>query len=269
MSIKLIAIDLDGTLLNNQKKISTATKQAIVRALEKDIAIVLATGRPFIGMRYALNQLDLRREGQFCISNNGALIHRNVEGECIAETTLGNEDYRYFEALSRELDVHFHAFSKQNLYTANKDISRFSVRESSLTEIPLHYCAVEEMDKGIRFPKLMMIDEQAVLNAAIDQLPAQLYDQYTIIKSTPNFLEILDKRVNKGAALRNVAERLNIPREQIMAIGDEENDIAMLQYAGCGVAMGNAISPLKNMAQFVTKTNEEDGVACAIEQLAL
>ncbi len=269
MAIKLIAIDMDGTLLNPQHLITPAVKEAIARAIEQGVHIVLTTGRPLVGIQRYLMELDLQREGQYCISNNGALVHRATDGKCIAEVTLTFDDYLYFEQLARELGVHFQALDKASLYTANKDISEYTIHEASLTGIPLRYRSVEEMDRGLTFPKVMMIDSPAVLDAAIKRLPQQATANYTILKSAPYYLEILNKRVNKGEGVRVLAEQLNLSRDEVMAIGDQENDLAMLEYAGTGVAMGNAIDSVKAIAQFVTKTNMEDGVAHAIEKFVL
>lgn len=269
MAIKLIAIDMDGTLLNPQHEITPGVKTALNRAREKGVSIVLATGRPFVGIERYLMELDLQTSGQFCISNNGALVHRAEDGEVVADVTLGYDDYLYVEKLARELGVNFQAFDKSYLYTPNKDISEFTIHESSLTGIPVRYRAVEEMDPTTRFPKLMMIDKPALLDAAIAKLPQHAHQTYTILKSAPYYLEILDRRVNKGYGVKMLAEKLGLKAEEVMAIGDQENDLAMIEYAGTGVAMGNAIESVKQIAQFVTKTNREDGVAHAIEKWVL
>ncbi|KTR50120.1 sugar phosphatase [Pantoea ananatis] len=269
MAIKLIAIDMDGTLLNPQHEITPAVKTALNRAREKGVSIVLATGRPFVGIERYLQELDLQADGQYCISNNGALVHQAKDGEVVADVTLGFDDYLYVEKLARELGVHFQAFDKSHLYTPNKDISEFTIHEASLTGIPVRYRAVEEMDPATRFPKLMMIDKPALLDAAIAKLPEQAHQTYTILKSAPYYLEILDRRVNKGYGVKMLAEKLGLKAEDVMAIGDQENDLAMIDYAGTGVAMGNAIESVKNIAQFITKTNREDGVAHAIEKWVL
>lgn len=269
MAIKLIAIDMDGTLLNPQHEITPAVKAAIGRARDKGVSIVLATGRPFVGVQRYLMELDLQQEGQYCISNNGALVHSAARGEVVAEKTLGFEDYRYLEQLARELGVHFQAFDKAYLYTPNKDISEYTIHEASLTGIPVRYRAVEEMDPATRFPKIMMIDKPALLDKAIAALPARARDSYTILKSAPYYLEILNPVVNKGYGVKMLAEKLGLQPSEVMAIGDQENDLAMIEYAGTGVAMGNAIESVKNIAQFVTKTNMEEGVAHAIEELVL
>ncbi|MFS2221494.1 sugar-phosphatase [Pantoea sp. B65] len=269
MAIKLIAIDMDGTLLNHQHNITPGVKQAIARAREKGVYVVLATGRPHIGVERYLLELDLQQEGQFCITNNGALVQRAESGDCIAEVTLSFDDYLYFEQLSRELGVHLHALDKSQLYTANQDISEYTVHEAALTGIPLRYRRVEEMDRNLTFPKVMMIDKPELLDRAIARIPAEAYEKYTIMKSAPYYLEILNKQVNKGAGVKALADQLGLAREEVMAIGDQENDLAMLEFAGTGVAMGNAIDAVKAISQFVTKTNMEDGVAYAIEKFVL
>jgi Cof subfamily protein (haloacid dehalogenase superfamily) len=269
MAIKLVAIDMDGTLLNPQHEITPAVKSAIARAHKKGVMVVLTTGRPLVGIQRYLMELDLVDEGQYCISYNGALVHRANDGECVAEITLGFDDYLYIEQLARDLGVHFQAFDKSVLYTPNKDISEYTIHESSLTGIPVRYRSVEEMDRATRFPKLMMIDKPDLLDSAIQRLPQQARDNYTILKSAPYYLEILDSRVNKGQGVKMLADKLGLAREEVMAIGDQENDLAMIEYAGTGVAMGNAIDSVKKIAQFITKTNMEDGVAHAIEELVL
>ncbi|WP_448324162.1 HAD-IIB family hydrolase, partial [Streptomyces sp. DSM 41493] len=112
-------------------------------------------------------------------------------------------------------------------------------------------------------------DHPDLLDRAIAQIPAEAKQRYTIMKSSPYYLEILDKRVNKGEGVKALAEKLGIPRENVMTLGDQENDIAMLEYAGIGVAMGNALDSVKAVSQFVTKTNLEDGVAYAVEKFVL
>ena len=125
------------------------------------------------------------------------------------------------------------------------------------------------MDPATEFLKVMMIDEPAILDKAIARIPPEVKEKYTVLKSSPYFLEILDKRVNKGTGVKSLADVLGIKAEEVMAIGDQENDIAMIEYAGVGVAMDNAIPAVKEVANFVTKSNLEDGVAWAIEKYVL
>lgn len=269
MAVKLIALDMDGTTLNPQHQITSGVKVAIERAKAAGIVVVLASGRPYIGMQKYIVELQLNQPGQYCISYNGALVQHAEDGRCLTETTLGLTDYRRMKQLADELGVNFQGLDKTHLYTSNQDISRHTVHEAELTGIPLRYRNSQQMDAELRFPKLMMVADQSVLDTAIKQIPEALYQEYTLVKSSDHYLEILDKRVSKGEAVRQLAEKLGILPEEVLAVGDHENDLTMLQWAGYGVAMGNAIPKVKQAARYQTKSNNEDGVAWAIEHWAL
>jgi hypothetical protein len=269
MAIKLIAIDMDGTLLLPDHTISPAVKQAIAAARERGVKVVLCTGRPYAGVHNYLKELHMEQEGDYCITYNGALVQKASDGSTVAQTALSYDDYRYLEQLSRDVGSHFHALDRNTLYTANRDISYYTVHESFVATIPLVFCEAENMARDIQLLKVMMIDEPAILDKAIARIPSDVKEKYTVLKSAPYFLEILDKRVNKGTGVKALADTLGIQPEEIMTLGDQENDIAMIEYAGMGVAMENAIPAVKEVANFVTKSNLEDGVAYAIEKFVL
>ena len=238
MAIKLIAIDMDGTLLLPDHTISPAVKNAIAAARARGVNVVLTTGRPYAGVHNYLKELHMEQPGDYCITYNGALVQKAADGSTVAQTALS-------------------------------DISYYTVHESFVATIPLVFCEAEKMDPNTQFLKVMMIDEPAILDQAIARIPQEVKEKYTVLKSAPYFLEILDKRVNKGTGVKSLADVLGIKPEEIMAIGDQENDIAMIEYAGVGVAMDNAIPSVKEVANFVTKSNLEDGVAFAIEKYVL
>ena len=267
MAIKLIAIDMDGTLLLPDHTISPAVKTAIAAARARGVNVVLTTGRPYAGVHSYLKELHMEQPGDYCITYNGALVQKAGDGSTVAQTALSYDDY--LEQLSREVGSHFHALDRNTLYTANRDISYYTVHESFVATIPLVFCEAEKMDPETQFLKVMMIDEPEILDKVISRIPAEVKEKYTVLKSAPYFLEILDKRVNKGTGVKSLADALGIKAEEVMAIGDQENDIAMIEYAGVGVAMDNAIPSVKEIANFVTKSNLEDGVAYAIEKFAL
>ncbi|KAG1085330.1 hypothetical protein G6F40_014226 [Rhizopus arrhizus] len=135
--------------------------------------------------------------------------------------------------------------------------------------MPLSYRRVQDMDPSMSFIKLMMIDAPDVLDAAIARLPAELTERFAVLKSAPFFLEVFDHRAGKVPSLQKLAEHLGIDRANVMAIGDQENDLTMLQYAGTSVAMGNAIDAVKAVARFETTSNADEGVARAIEHFVL
>lgn len=271
MGIELIAIDLDGTLLDSRHGITERTCSAITAARNKGVHVALASGRPFAGMRDYLELLDLRQAGHYCITNNGALVQRADTAERLTQSTLGFDDYLHFEAMARELGVHYHVhvLDEDAVYTANHDISPHTVREVYLTHMPLKYRSVVQMDREMRFLKLMMIDDEAVLDAAMSRVPDAERQRYSIFKSSPYFLEFLNLDANKGHGLQWLTRHLGIAAENVMALGDQQNDLAMLEFAGLGIAMGNAIDAVKAAGEHVTGTNDEDGVAQAIERFVL
>jgi Cof subfamily protein (haloacid dehalogenase superfamily) len=268
-TVELLAIDMDGTLLDPGHKITPRVKDAVHAAMARGVKLVLASGRPITGLLPYLEELGIHGEDDYCIAYNGAIVQNVGTGENVVEFTLDVADYRYCAAVARELGVHFHGLGNNRMYTPDRDISPFSVADSHITRAPLSYRTVDEMDEGIRFPKLMMIDEQPALDAAIKRLPPGIFERFTVLKSSPTFLDIFDKRAGKGPSLATLASRLGIARENVMALGDHENDIAMLEFAGIGVAMGNAIPEVKAAARFETTTNAEGGVADAIKRFIL
>jgi len=138
---------------------------------------------------------------------------------------------------------------------------KYTVHEAYLVDMPLRYRSVEEITPEIKAIKMMMIDEPEILDEAISKIPECFKEKYTTVKSTEFYYEILNKEASKGNALKKLAAHLNIPIEETMAIGDNENDLSMIEAAGIGVAMGNATDSVKAAAQVETTSNDEDGVA--------
>ncbi|EQA1088655.1 sugar-phosphatase, partial [Escherichia coli] len=155
-----------------------------------------------------LKELHMEQPGDYCITYNGALVQKAADGSTVAQTALSYDDYRFLEKLSREVGSHFHALDRTTLYTANRDISYYTVHESFVATIPLVFCEAEKMDPNTQFLKVMMIDEPAILDQAIARIPQEVKEKYTVLKSAPYFLEILDKRVNKGTGVKSLADVL-------------------------------------------------------------
>lgn len=264
---KLIAIDMDGTLLKDDKTISQETFKAIELAADKGIKVVLATGRPLEGIKPYLKELNLMKDKDYALVFNGALVQNTSTGETIVKNTLKGSDYKYLYEISKKLKVNIHAFSKEGCITPK--LSKYTEVEGDINKIPITIKAVKDVHDNDYIMKVMMIDEPEILDKAINALPKELYEKYTVVKSTPYFLEFLNKNSNKGEGVKVLANTLNIKQEEVMCIGDAGNDLHMLEYAGLGVAMGNAYEEAKEVADFVTKTNEEDGVAYAITKFAL
>ena len=266
MSIKLVTIDIDGTLLNSERKVTPKVKAAIQKATKLGVNVVLATGRPTIGVMSLIKELGLDNNHGFMITYNGAMIQNAGTEEVLIQHPLPFEDYLDVELLSRKLGVHLHVQDYTTMYTANRDLSPYTINEATLTGIPVSYRAVSEMTPDIKIIKSMMIDHEDILDAAIKRIPQEYFDKYEMVKSSPYYLEVLNKKATKGEAVKELAELLNIKQEEVMALGDNENDLSMIEYAGIGVAMGNAVESVKKAANEITKTNDEHGVAHAFEQ---
>lgn len=269
MSIKLIAIDIDGTLLNSHHHLTDEVRVALKKAEEKGVKVVLCTGRPLTGVQDLIEELDLYSDNDYVVTYNGSLIQKTKTKEVVSKFELSHDDYLAIDGLARKLNIHLHTETEDTMYTSNRDISRYTVLESHLVNMPLKYRTQEEMTDELNILKMMMIDEPALLDEAITHIPQEFYDKYTIVKSAPYFLEFLNKKVDKGAAVKLLAAQLGIDASEVMALGDNENDLPMIQFAGVGIAMGNATENIKKAASFITSSNDEHGVAVAIEKFIL
>lgn len=270
MSIKLVAIDLDGTLLNDHHEINQPVVDAIKAAREAGVYVVLSTGRPLSGTKNQLDVLELNQADDYIITYNGALVLNTKTWDIVSEHSLTREDYLEIDHLARLLDVHLHLADKKEMYTSNRDISPYTILESYLVNMPLHYRTPEEISAEKILPiKMMMIDDPEILSAAFKKIPAEYFEKYTIVRSTPYFLEVLNPNASKGLALKELSEHLGIKQSEVMAIGDAENDLSMIEFAGTGIAMGNASETIKAAADYTVATNLEDGVKEAFERFVL
>lgn len=265
---KLVAIDMDGTLLKEDKSVSERTKKAIKEAKNKGVNVVIATGRPIDGVTKYLEELDMLREDDYVLSYNGGLVLKTKTREVVSKVALTGADLHYLHNLSKELEVNIHAFSEVHGLITPKN-SKYTEVEANINGIQIGINDYSEIEDDHSIIKVMMIDEPEILQKAIDNLPKEVYEKYTVVRSTPYFLEFLNKAVNKGTGVELLAKHLGIKREEIMTFGDAGNDLDMIKYAGMGVAMANAFEEVKVVANYITDSNEEDGVAKAIEKFIL
>jgi len=264
---KLIAIDMDGTLLNDEKKISQANYEAIQQARECGVKVVLASGRPLVGFKRYLEELNLISENDYAVAFNGALVQSAEGSKTISKIPLTLEDYKNLYKLSKELDVNIHALTDTSVISP-KD-SEYTRQEANWNSIPNEIIAVDDVDADTTIVKVMFVDKPEIIERIIQMIPEEVSSKYTVVRSAPFYLEFLNKAVNKGAGVAALAEKLNIKQEEVICIGDAGNDIHMIEYAGLGVAMGNAFPEVKKVANFITKTNEQDGVAHIINKFIL
>ncbi len=268
MAIKLIAIDIDGTLVNDRKQLTQHTIDTVTKARQKGIKVVLCTGRPITGVSQYLKPLDIQGDDEYVVTFNGSLA-QTISGTPIVSHNITLEDYIDLEAIARKANIHFHMETLDHIYTANRDISPYTVAEAFLVQMPIRFRMPEEITDDLTISKGMFVDDPKLLSAFIKDFPEELKERFYVVQSEPYFYEAMNKQASKGNAIAELATKLGFASDEVMAIGDQGNDLTMVKFAGTGVAMGNAIDEVKATAQFVTKTNEEDGVAYAIEKFAL
>lgn len=268
--IKLIAIDLDGTLLANDKTISATNKAALQAAKKQGVKIVLCTGRPLNSVKAHLETLGLTEEGDYAVTFNGGLVQKNDTGEIISKKLMTQEAIAEIYTLSTKLEIPVDVVSSDRVYrlqpqpvawpSGYDQINKIlTFADSSVADLPI------ERD----YQKIVSAIPAAYLEEKMRQIPQPYYDKYNIVRSGHNLFEFLDKEVTKARGLAVLGELLGIQAAEMMALGDEENDLAMLQYVGLGVVMENASDEIKAHGDFITKTNEADGVAYAVEKFVL
>lgn len=261
---KLIAIDVDDTLLNDELTVTEGTKQAMAAAIENGVTVTLATGRMFASARQIAKDIKLNVP---IITYQGALVKTLLDGQVLYErsvpTDAAKEVYAYCEANG----LHLQLYVDDELYgTEDNDRIRAYSKQSNIP-----YRIEPDFSKLIDLPmnKLLMIDEPDRLDQVAAELQSLVGDRVHITKSKAHYLEIMHKEGTKGHALQYLAEHIGCTMEETIAIGDAWNDREMIQAAGLGVAMGNAVPALKELADYVTLSNNEDGVKHVIEKFVL
>jgi len=266
--IKLIALDLDGTLLTTYKKLTERTKATLKAAREKGVKVVLTTGRPLKAMDFFLKELETDgHDDEYTITFNGGLVQKNT-GEILDKTVFSIDDVSRIYEETEKLGIPLDAISEGTVYQIQSDQeSLYAQFNPALTFIPT---AFEDLSSQITYNKCVTAFPQEPLDAAIKHISPELYDQYEIFKSRELLLEWSPKNVHKATGLAKLIEHLGIDRTQVMACGDEANDLSMIEWAGLGVAMQNAVPEVKAVANVVTPmTNDEEAVAWAIEKYVL
>ncbi len=261
MKYKLVALDVDGTLINKNKEITPRTKEAIREVRRLGVEVTLCTGRMLAATKPFAHELELSLP---LITYNGGLVVHYNNGQAIYERTLARESALEIIKGAREKGFAIHYYHDDRLLV--EEITKGSKMYAEYSGVPL-----EKIDDLLSLPfnplKLLLIGETESLNDFQVQCKGKLGDEIYITRSWPIFLEFLDPQANKGRGLKELSGYLGIQKDQIVSIGDNYNDLAMFDYAGVKVAMGNAEDVLKEAADFVTGTNEEGGVAQVLEKI--
>ncbi len=273
MSIKLIGLDLDGTVLTNQKLITSKTLDAISSALIQGIIVVPVTGRPFSGLPEEIIRIPGLR---YVITTNGAATYDLKTNTRLEEHTLSAEVCADLFSFIGKDDVIREVFVNGYGY---EDTVSYHALHSRLMGTPLQSyieCSRRPVPSMEQFLKECSdgVDGISLMFSTVDRLKqfARLLENRTdlcVTRPARLDLEINHPLANKGSALVSLGKRLGIPASETMAVGDSGNDTSLLRQAGFPVAMGNATEEIKSLSSFITRDNEHDGVAAAIRSFVL
>lgn len=267
---EIIVLDLDGTLTNRDKVITPKTKQRLMELQERGKKIVLASGTPTVGVWPVARELELEKYGSYILSFNGGMITDCRTGEILFSRLLPLEANEKIFCLAEREQVGIVTYSEdgKKLLTNQAD-SPYAQLETKINHMEL--CQVDDLLSSVtyRVPKFLMIEDGDFLAMVEPRVKAAMGKNYSIYRSEPFFLEILPRGIDKASSLERLLARIGLTKEQMIACGDGYNDLTMIQYAGLGVAMENAVLPVRKAADYITLSNNDDGIAHVVEKFML
>lgn len=265
MKYKLLVLDLDGTLTNNKKEITEHTRQTLMEAQEKGVKIVLASGRPTYGIAPIAEKLELKKYGGYILSYNGGEIINWQTGEMMYENVLEDEVLPYLYECSKKYQFAIVTYKDKYVLTEHPD-DEYVLKEAILNVMETK--KVDNFLEAIDFPvpKCLIVGEATRLAELEKEMHDALKEKMGVYRSEPYFLELVPKGIDKAQSLAVLLEKAGYNREEMIAIGDGFNDKSMIEFAGLGVAMANAQDVVKQAADYITLSNEEDGVAAVVKK---
>lgn len=268
MKYKLLVLDLDGTLTNTRKEVTEYTRTTLIKAQEQGLKIVLASGRPTYGIAPLANLLQLDKYEGYVLSYNGGEIIDWKTGELLYKNLLDPEVLPYLYQCAN--DNHFAIVTYDGEYV----LTEYPDDEYVLKEALLNVMKIKKVDnflKAVQHPiaKCLIVGEPTRLAVLEKEMYNHLQDRMGVFRSEPYFLELVPKGIDKAQSLAVLLKEIGMTKDEMIAVGDGFNDLSMIKYAGLGVAMSNAQEVVKENADFITLSNEEDGVAHVVEKFIL
>lgn len=264
--IRVLALDLDGTLTNDQKVVTPATRAALDAAAAKGVTIVLASGRPTAGIMPLAKELGLDKKGGCILSYNGGAIIDCATGETLYRKQLDAKYVPQLCSFAREQGVVIITYNKQGVVSENPE-DEWALKECFTCKLPMQ--KVEDLAAYVDYPicKMLITLDPARRDEVLEAGRKQFAGEIDLYPSSPFFIEAVPLGVAKDVSLGSLLESRGLTRDNLMACGDGLNDRSMIRFAGVGVAMQNAEPPVKEAADYVTVAdNNHDGVAEAIEK---
>ncbi|GAE14753.1 5-amino-6-(5-phospho-D-ribitylamino)uracil phosphatase YcsE [Bacteroides pyogenes] len=268
MKYRMIVLDLDGTLTNSRKEITPRNRETLMRIQKQGIRLALASGRPTYGIKPLADELSMREHGGFILSYNGGEIIDWATGELIHAKLLPNDVIPILYQSARAHGLSILGYHGNHVLTEHPD-DEYVKKEAWLNKMPIRATANFLADLPLPTPKCLIVGDPKKLISVESELSVQLQGEINVFRSEPYFLELVPQGIDKARSLAVLLEKIGMTREELIAIGDGYNDLSMIQFAGMGIAMGNAQEPVKKAADYITLTNDEDGVSAAIEKFCL
>jgi len=267
MEYKMLVMDMDDTLLRDDQTISKRNLEAIKKAQEKGVRVVLASGRPTFAMKECVKQLELDKYNSHILSYNGAVIIDCKSDTIIFEKSLTKEMAHKLYDLSKEYNVDIHTYVNDDIITENSN--QYTEVEANITGMKIR--TIDDFKKAVKgnVIKVLMLENPEYLKKVEAKLKDTIKDTMNMTISKPFFLEFMDKGIDKATSLERLMNKFGIKKEEVIAMGDSYNDLGMIKFAGLGVCVENAPEDMKKQADYVTKSNMEDGVAHTIEKFIL
>ena len=274
MSIKAIVLDIDGTLTNDKKEITPMTKEALLKAQAMGIKLILASGRPTRGLRKLAHELEMDQNHGYFVSYNGAIGLDCQTDEILFNQSLSIEEakkildhLKHFDRVRPMIDKDDYMYVT-NVYDNYIQFNGkpFNVMEYESRGGKFKLCEVDDLAEFVDFPlnKILTTSDPEYLQAHYQEMEAPFKDTLSCMFTGPFYFEFTAQGIDKAKALDTVLKPMGYKQEEMMAFGDGHNDASMVQYAGIGIAMANAVDDLKAIADDVTLSNDEDGIAAAI-----
>jgi Cof subfamily protein (haloacid dehalogenase superfamily) len=259
---KAVAMDLDDTLLTTDLQISAGTKRILMKCQKEGMHIILASGRPIYAIEKYARELELEKYGGYIVGFNGAAVKDCKAQRLIMQKNLPKEYIRTLYELSVKNGVFIHTYVGDEIITPQNN--PYTEIEGKLTGMSIRETEnfLKSVDREV--VKVLMLENPEYLKMVYEKLSTVLGNELSLTISKPYFLEIMDKGIEKSAALLHICNKIGMKKEQLIAFGDSYNDLSMLTTAGLGIAMGNAQIDIKKQADYVTDGNDEDGIANAL-----
>lgn len=268
MQKKLLALDIDGTLTNTQKEITPKTLQKIIEVQEKGHVVAIASGRPLPGIRKIADTIQLDKFGGYVLAFNGGRIVNYKTGDVVYQAALDNEIVREIYDYCLGTRCGMVTYDGDRVITGT-DIDGYMTFEASINHMEI--MRIDNFKEYIDFPlnKCLLTAEPDKAAKIEKELDAKFGKRVTIFRSEPYFVEIMPQNVHKATSLEKLLGVLEMEVKDLIACGDGYNDLTMIDYAGIGVAMANAQDIVKEHADYITLSNDEDGLVPVVDKFIL